>query len=279
MILFSVHLGGRVIERKEFRRVDRLSIGRAATNDIVLDNTGVSRVHCEIVREGRVQTLCDRGSNNGTFVNGKRVTVHFLNSGDSIAIGKFSLSFEEDPLPAPPPAASKPGSPALAVGAGEIADTVDDEAVAASDDAAKSAATEQFEATISVDPRYMEARVREHERRVKGYLVDLDRKAEPIILDKPIFTAGKAPRSDLKLTGLFARARHSIIVRDEAGFHLCDASGRSRTYVNGTPCDIELLHDGDELLLGHRRVRFMVGSPLSSKPGREGTTRMRKPGK
>jgi pSer/pThr/pTyr-binding forkhead associated (FHA) protein len=278
----TVHLGGRVIERKEFTGARRIAIGRAPGSDLVLDNTGVSRTHCEVVREGRVYTLCDLGSNNGTFVNGKRVTNHHLNDNDTIAIGKFSISFEEEPPWAPAPRAPSGAADAAAGGKDAPAGPGEGAGVGAPEAAANGRAAEaeeHFDATLSVDPKYLEARLREQERRVKGYLVDLDRKAEPIILDKIVFTIGKSPRSDIRLTGLFARARHAIIVRDEAGYHLCDASGRRRTTVNGTACDLELLHDGDEIKVGRRRFKFMVGSPLSAKTPapREGTTRMRKP--
>jgi pSer/pThr/pTyr-binding forkhead associated (FHA) protein len=52
----------------------RLSIGRDAKNDIVIDNTYISAFHAEFVRGGDgTYELVDLKSSNGTFVNGKRI--------------------------------------------------------------------------------------------------------------------------------------------------------------------------------------------------------------
>src|SRR5687767_12287516 len=48
-----------------------LSLGRSASNDVVLDEQIVSGRHARIVAPG---TVVDEGSTNGTYVNGGRVT-------------------------------------------------------------------------------------------------------------------------------------------------------------------------------------------------------------
>jgi ABC-type multidrug transport system ATPase subunit len=63
-------------------------IGRAADNDIVLDDLLVSRHHCEL--QGRPDggyELVDLGSSNGTFVNGRQVRRIRLEQLDLVAIG------------------------------------------------------------------------------------------------------------------------------------------------------------------------------------------------
>lgn len=53
-----------------------ITIGRSEDNDIVLNNSSVSRKHAEIFvndEEGLI-ILTDLGSTNGTYVNGKRIT-------------------------------------------------------------------------------------------------------------------------------------------------------------------------------------------------------------
>lgn len=73
-----------------------LTIGRDRTNDIVLDDSTVSRRHAILnYVEGR-WLLEDRGSVNGTFVNGLRVAYgaqHPLRDGDRIGVGSASLVF------------------------------------------------------------------------------------------------------------------------------------------------------------------------------------------
>src|SRR5262245_20420436 len=46
---------------------DRLTIGRVEGVDLVLDDKGCSRRHCELVLEGGAWKLRDLGSSNGTF--------------------------------------------------------------------------------------------------------------------------------------------------------------------------------------------------------------------
>lgn len=71
---------------------DHTTIGRAPDNDIVLDDLLVSRHHAELRRQpdGRVE-VSDRGSRNGTFVNGRPVTRALLADLDLVAIGVTSF--------------------------------------------------------------------------------------------------------------------------------------------------------------------------------------------
>ena len=59
-----------------------ISFGRSDENDVVLSGEVASRVHAELRHEDGVYVLKDRGSSNGTWVNGTRVTVHQLQPGD-----------------------------------------------------------------------------------------------------------------------------------------------------------------------------------------------------
>jgi len=69
-------------------------IGRSMDCDIVVDNLGVSRHHCSIVKEGEAWVLVDGGSNNGTFINGQKVGRHPLKTNDKIVLGKHSLVYD-----------------------------------------------------------------------------------------------------------------------------------------------------------------------------------------
>jgi hypothetical protein len=64
-------------------------IGRAAMNQIVLDDRMVSRVHVSIAPSPLGPVLTDRKSGNGTQVNGLPVTETLLKHGDTVRIGKF----------------------------------------------------------------------------------------------------------------------------------------------------------------------------------------------
>ena len=70
-----------------------VSVGRAVTSSIFLDDITVSRTHATITKDGNSFVLRDAGSLNGTYINNVSVTEHVLVSGDEFQIGKFHLLF------------------------------------------------------------------------------------------------------------------------------------------------------------------------------------------
>ena len=89
-----------------------VAIGSHPSNDVVLDDTMVSRRHATITRKlGRFE-LADLGSTNGTLVNGGRVRKPIaLKRGDEIKFGsaRFAFIAGGDPIPAPRRAAQNVG--------------------------------------------------------------------------------------------------------------------------------------------------------------------------
>lgn len=73
----------------------RLTIGRAAQNDIQLQAAYVSRRHAVVVTEGETTRVVDWGSKNGVYVNSRRITEHFLTSGDILSVGDAEFRYEE----------------------------------------------------------------------------------------------------------------------------------------------------------------------------------------
>ena len=100
------------------------SIGRAEDNDLAIEKSTVSRHHALITEEGDRWFLEDRGSFNGTFLNGSRIQAGAkvpLRHGDRIGLGAESAVFSApgsliDPevttaLQVGPPALTRPLSP------------------------------------------------------------------------------------------------------------------------------------------------------------------------
>ncbi|SFC84454.1 FHA domain-containing protein [Streptomyces aidingensis] len=70
------------------------TFGRQARSDVVIASRRASRFHAEVRQEAAGYVLHDRGSRNGTLVNGERVTEHVLQPGDVITIDDESFVFE-----------------------------------------------------------------------------------------------------------------------------------------------------------------------------------------
>jgi uncharacterized protein len=72
----------------------RFSFGRANTSDCVLNHRTVSREHFYIEHNAGKYFVVDQGSNNGTLVNGVKVSWVELKQGDQIQAGPFSFTVE-----------------------------------------------------------------------------------------------------------------------------------------------------------------------------------------
>ena len=72
----------------------QIYLGRKRTNDFVLDDESVSRIHAYITYERHRHVLYDAGSLNGTFVNKKPISRHELRDGDKILIGRTTLTYK-----------------------------------------------------------------------------------------------------------------------------------------------------------------------------------------
>jgi len=83
------------------------SIGRQSTNAIPLKDSTLSRLHCEVILAGTVATLLDKGSRNGTLLNGKKVDAQVLQPGDKVQIGATVLWYEKKNIAAEKPPAPK----------------------------------------------------------------------------------------------------------------------------------------------------------------------------
>jgi predicted component of type VI protein secretion system len=83
-----------VIQEHILNRAITTNIGRDAENHIILFNPKVSKRHAELDWRDEKFLIADRGSSNGTTVNGKIITAPTqLKDGDRIEIGDFVLSY------------------------------------------------------------------------------------------------------------------------------------------------------------------------------------------
>jgi Zn-dependent protease with chaperone function len=74
-----------------------LLAGRGSSARLRLHDRAVSRRHFEVAWDAGGYVIRDLGSNNGTFVNGRRVTSARLHDGDVVRAGFTELEFREEP--------------------------------------------------------------------------------------------------------------------------------------------------------------------------------------
>ena len=74
---------------------ERYTIGRLPDNDVRIDNPAVSGHHSLIINILNDSFLEDLNSTNGTYVNGKLIKKHALQTGDVITIGHHQLRFSD----------------------------------------------------------------------------------------------------------------------------------------------------------------------------------------
>lgn len=71
------------------------TVGRGNANDLVLNDSSVSRFHAVIKLNDRAVLIADRGSTNGVVVNGRRIKGESnLKAGDAVRIGRYELRLE-----------------------------------------------------------------------------------------------------------------------------------------------------------------------------------------
>ena len=76
---------------------DVLTMGRQSTCDVQIMDHMSSRQHCQVRRDGKLFTLVDLGSRNGTNLNGKKVGERQLAFGDHIRVGECEWVLVKEP--------------------------------------------------------------------------------------------------------------------------------------------------------------------------------------
>lgn len=75
-----------------------ISMGRATTNDIIINDAHISRNHARLECSAQGITLIDLGSSNGTHLNNLRIDRATLCPGDVISMGSRQLKYQVESL-------------------------------------------------------------------------------------------------------------------------------------------------------------------------------------
>ena len=85
--------------QKEFYFEKTFTIGRSEECSIMIDEGVVSRVHVEVIFDGKKWWISDKHSSNGTFLNGKKIENLELKATTTLELGNngpvLLFSFEE----------------------------------------------------------------------------------------------------------------------------------------------------------------------------------------
>lgn len=102
----SVSIDGNVLQELSLHK-ERITLGRRAHNDVVLDMRAISAEHAAIVTILQNSFIEDLDSTNGTQVNGEVIRKHYLQHGDVITVGKYEITYSNDGVTAYAPPASE----------------------------------------------------------------------------------------------------------------------------------------------------------------------------
>ena len=227
MAKLTVQFSGKTIGEHELNKPE-IIIGREPDCDITIDNLAISRNHCKITKKGNIYAIADLNSNNGTFINGRRITVHNLNDRDEIILGKYLLLFEDVEARK----LTKDSSdliPALADGPHTMAVNLDK--------------IEQF--------------VRDRASLKRARLVaQTSGNKFTVPLAKPIIMVGTLPSCDWKIQGFFVAKRQALIHVDSQGYKLVNLGNWTKIYVNGKAVEETILKTNDEIRIGGNSAKF-----------------------
>ena len=94
LIFTDTNYSGQVYELAR----ERTTVGRSEQNNLVIRESSLSAVHCEILVNGSEVIVRDLGSRNGTFVNGVQLTNQQsqLKSGQTVRFGSVEARLELD---------------------------------------------------------------------------------------------------------------------------------------------------------------------------------------
>lgn len=198
---------------------DEITIGRTTSCDVVVDNLGVSRHHCSIVKDGDGWAVVDKGSNNGTYVNGQRVTKQALKHQDRVVMGKHSLVFD-------------------AFGTAEAADK-------------KKAAGMGGEMTMFVDQHALAKAMAAGDPAKKRMALGLNQGGRQVVvaLQRDETSMGSATDADIPAKGFLIKNVQAKLIKSGDAHRLVNLGGWRSVKVNGAKITDVILKAGDVITI------------------------------
>src|SRR5688500_6614287 len=243
---------------------ERLTIGRRADNDICLPFPAVSGEHAAVVTILDDSFLEDLGSTNGTLVNGKAITKHFLRDQDEIDVGRQTLFYVSGEL-------TIPAQTSIAELVGTVSVTENGGATIGDDDATVVTRVRQTEDPVAIAPASVttveapvapdaEIRPQPTSRMAPDVVADNDAPADAPtleVLDGPSAGSVVPIGCDEFVLGR-PGVQIAAVRRVLEGFRIALLEGESPPRVNGVAAASEgtLLAVGDEIEVAGTRLLY-----------------------
>ena len=212
-----------------------LTMGRKSSNHIVIDNMAVSSTHAKVDALEEGYLLTDLKSKNGTFVNGKPISSHWLQKGDVIIIGKHQIVFEAaqgEDIPTPQDDTS---DKTMVLDTNAYRDMVDSAPLGSAPQSAKKA---NF-----------------------GILSFLKGGDGEVELVKKLTKIGKESSNEVVVSGFLVGKLAATISRRPNGYYLNYVEGMSKPRVNGKAVKVSvILKEFDKIEIGSATLEFIMKS-------------------
>ena len=211
-----------------------VTIGRKEDNDIQIENLAVSGHHAKIDSVGDGFLLTDLQSKNGSFVNDELVSSHWLQQGDSVTIGKHTLTFSYDDYE------KKPDE-----GEGMMDQTMVMD-------------TDTYRRMMGKSDQEL-AEARNIARDPVGILSYLAGGEGEIKLTNRITKIGKSPSSEIVVKGIMMGSTAVVISRRPKGYSLSYVDGMTKPKVNGEVVKESVdLKEFDIIDVGSAKFQFVI---------------------
>ena len=239
-----------------------LTIGRRASNDVVIEDPAVSGHHAKIDALKDRFVLIDLQSKNGSFVNEQLVNSHWLKHEDVITIGEHSLIFNYYEKVQVSEDNSDDFDETLAM------NTTQHRKMMIKSNPTKSINVVRFwdrsqnrGKVKDVEPPASEPRIESPKEEPVGVLTYLAGGIGQIKLTRKITTIGKDPTSDIEVTGLLMGSTAATISKTAEGFCFNYIGGMPRPKVNDQPVKKStILNDQDIIEIGSAQLQFSLHS-------------------
>lgn len=259
-----------------------VTIGRLADRDISIDDERVSRLHAEVVLCEGVLTVEDKGSSNGTKVNGFPVSdATPLSHGDAVAFDAhvFLVELDGQPIDA---------SPAEAADEGDVTQlSIPDAGPSAATVKVPEAWTEspggdhtQFVAVGKASSAPAGAPARQS-RLAHLLVVGVGGQVDKVELPtgeagaKDVWEIGRTDNCDIAFDDPSMSQRHAQLIHENGSWRMVNLVSTNGIVVNGEKRLSVYLSDGDMIRLGDTTLAFYGiedGSPVAATGGPASTT-------